>query len=59
MDLIWIVAFIVLIGLALEALKRIPLSNPPWFKNAVEIVVLLAFVVILWGRLGLQLPGVH
>lgn len=59
MDIIWIVAFIVLIGLSLEALKRVPLSNPPWLKAVVEGVLLLAFAVMLWDRLGLRLPGVH
>lgn len=59
MDLIWIVAFIVLIGLTLEALKRVPLSNPPWLKSVVEGALLLAFAIILWDRLGLHLPGAH
>lgn len=60
MDIVWLAAFLVMIGLALYAIERIPFpASPKWLKPGIEAFVVIAFLFVLAGRLGVDLIPHH
>lgn len=60
MDIVWLAALLILAAFCFFALERIPFpKQPPWLKQIIEILLALAFIIILAQKAGIGIPGVH